>query len=169
MGVCIHVLSCDWGRPCWWFLLMNSWETTLKKYCVDWTNRMGLKKLLSGLSTYYWCIWCVLGLLKSKMQRWVARHFQPTCVPNLAHSAISIINSYYRNHDPWWKIFRMAQKLSWFGVSQKIRGGWKHFYHCFFFSFQKFAVRILAEMTPFQPSVVRVYRLAACTQHFFYL
>ena len=48
----------------------------------------------------------------------------------------------------------------------KNQGGLETFLSLFF-SFQKFAVRILAEMMPFQPSVVRVYRLAACTQHFF--
>ena len=55
-------------------------------------------------------------------------------------------------------------KLIW-GVS-KNQGVLETFLSLFFL-FQKFAVRILAEMTPFQPSVVRVYRLAACTQHFF--
>ena len=55
-------------------------------------------------------------------------------------------------------------KLIW-GVS-KNQGGLETFLSLFF-SFQKFVVRILAQMTPFQPSVVRVYRLAACTQHFF--
>ena len=99
------------------------------------------------------------------MQRWVARHFQPTCVPNLAHSAISRINSYYRNHDPLVKNISYGSKVKLIWGVSKNQGGLETFLSLFF-SFQKFAVRILAQMTPFQPSVVRVYRLAACTQHF---